>query len=64
LQSLRLRPTAEAFEALVLDLADSLAGDVEGAANLVEDARVLATEAIARSETGGLGGTLDRVDLL
>ena len=34
----------EHFEALVRDLADPLAGDVEGAADLVEGAGVLAAE--------------------
>src|SRR5262245_47224470 len=38
------------LQRLVLDLADPLAGDVEGAADLVEGPRMLAAEAVAQLE--------------
>ena len=40
----------ELLERLVFDLANALAGDVERAPDLVERARVLATEAVAQLE--------------
>src|SRR4051794_21429641 len=42
------------LQALVLDLADALAGDVEGPPHLVERARVLAAEAVAQLQNAAL----------
>src|SRR5205823_3193224 len=47
---LRFGERLELLQALVLDLADALAGDVEGAPDLVERARVLAVEPVAELE--------------
>ena len=44
-QPLRLGEAGKLLQGLVLDLADALAGDVEGAPDLVQGARVLAAEA-------------------
>src|SRR4029079_8074986 len=51
---LRLCERLKLLERLVLDLADSLAGDVEGAADLVERARVLAAQPVAELEHAAL----------
>src|SRR5204862_4090952 len=48
LERLRVGERAQLLEALVLDLADPLARDVEGPPDLVERARVLAVEAVAQ----------------
>src|SRR5438093_8477596 len=47
---LRLGQRAQLLQALVLDLADALAGDLEGAADLVERARLLTVQAVAKLE--------------
>ena len=47
---LRLGEALQLLQRLVLDLADPLARDVEGAADLVERARMLAAEAVAQLE--------------
>src|SRR5436190_20596610 len=47
---LRVGERAQLLQALILDLADPLARDVERAADLVERARMLAVEAIAQLE--------------
>src|SRR6187402_3421855 len=51
------------LERLVLDLADALAGDVEGPSHLVERARVLAAEAVAQLQNAALavGEVLQRL---
>src|SRR6476659_4402548 len=53
-QLLRVGQRPQLLQALVLDLADALAGDVERAADLVERARVLAVEAVAQLEHAAL----------
>src|SRR5439155_17337885 len=45
---LRVREGAELLQALVLDLADALARDLERAPDLVEGARLLAVQAVAQ----------------
>jgi hypothetical protein len=45
---LGLSQALELLERLILDLADALAGHVEGAPHLVQRSRVLATEAVAQ----------------
>src|SRR4051794_5038183 len=50
----RVREGAELLQALVLDLADALAGDVERPAHLVERAGVLAVEPVAQLEDAAL----------
>src|ERR1700719_2681016 len=47
---LRLGEALQLLKRLVLDLADALAGDVEGAADLVECPRVLAPETVTQLE--------------
>src|SRR2546430_10815291 len=47
---LGLGQRAQLLQALVLDLADALAGDLEGAADLVERARLLTVQAVAKLE--------------
>src|SRR6476469_10689929 len=61
-QFLGLAQALELFEALVLDLADPLAGDVEGATDLVQRAGVLAPEAGAQLQdaTLAVGEVLQR----
>src|SRR5918995_4217772 len=49
-ECLAVRQRAELLQALVLDLANALARDVERAADLVERARRLAVEAVAELE--------------
>src|SRR5437764_9833779 len=49
-QLLRVGERPQLLQALVLDLADPLAGDVERAADLVERARVLTVEPVAKLE--------------
>src|SRR6185295_11594799 len=51
------------LQALILDLADALAGDVEGPPDLVKRARVLAAEAIAQLQHASLavGEVLQRL---
>src|SRR5215217_6319091 len=51
---LRLGQRLKLLQRLVLDLADALARDVEGAAHLVERAGVLAAEAVAELEHAAL----------
>src|SRR5215207_951337 len=51
---LRRGERLELLQRLVLDLADPLAGDVEGAADLVERARMLAAEPVAELEHAAL----------
>ncbi len=51
---LRLSQRLELLEALVLDLADALAGDVEGLADFVEGAGLFAAEAVAEFEDAAL----------
>src|SRR5512133_2265307 len=51
---LGLGEALELLERLVLDLADALAGDVERPPDLVERARVLAAEAVAKLEDPAL----------
>src|ERR1700689_3784108 len=46
-QPLRLRQRLELLERVVLDLADALARDVEGLADLLQRARALAGEPVA-----------------
>src|SRR6478752_6585760 len=46
----RLRQRAELLQALVLDLPDALARDLERPADLVERARLLAVQAVAQLE--------------
>jgi hypothetical protein len=60
---LRLAETLELFQALVLDLADPLAGDVEGAADLVQGPGVLAAEPVTELEHAALavGEVLQRL---
>src|SRR6201999_885479 len=53
-QFLRLAEGLELFEALVLDLADPLAGDVERAADLIQGPRVLAAEPVTELEHAAL----------
>src|SRR4051794_30027235 len=62
-QFLGLAQRLQLFEALVLDLADPLAGDVEGAADLVQGPRVLAAEPVAELEHAALavGEVLERL---
>src|ERR687898_1337688 len=62
-QLLRLSQRLKLLERLVLDLADALAGDVEGPADLVERARVLAAQAVAQLEHAALavGQVLERL---
>src|ERR1700722_16451579 len=47
---LRLSEALQLLQRLVLDLADALTGDVEGASNLVECAGVLPAESVAKLE--------------
>src|SRR5215210_2263876 len=58
-----LRERLKLLQALVLDLADALACDVERAAHLVERARVLAAEAVAKLEDApfAVGEVLERL---
>src|SRR3954471_19001546 len=60
---LGFRKALQLLERLVLDLADSLACDVEGAAHLVERARVLAAEPVAQLQHAPLavGEVLERL---
>src|SRR4051794_39501779 len=51
---LRLGEALKLLEGLILDLADALARDVERPTDLVERARVLATEAVAQLEHAAL----------
>src|ERR687897_1348321 len=53
-QLLRLGERLELLQRLVLDLADPLAGDVEGPPHLVESPRVLAAEPVAQLEHAAL----------
>src|SRR5207302_5845114 len=53
-QGIRLGECAQLLQALVLDLADPLAGDVERPSHLVERARVLAVEPVAELEHAAL----------
>src|SRR5713101_2648040 len=53
-QLLRLREGAALLEALVLDLADPLAGYLERAADFVQRARLLAGQAVAKLEHAAL----------
>src|SRR5436190_23604067 len=46
----RIRERAQLLQALILDLADSLARHVERPADLVEGARMLAVQAVAQLE--------------
>src|SRR5215218_1473262 len=62
-QGLRVGERPQLLEALVLDLADPLAGDVEGAADLVERPRMLAVEAVAELQYPPLTGSELRKDL-
>src|SRR5919201_383251 len=62
-QLLCLSQRLELLERLVLDLADALAGDVEGAPDLVERARMLAAEPVTELEDAALavGQVLQRL---
>src|SRR5205823_10339252 len=51
---LGLSQRLELLERLVLDLADALAGDVEGPPDLVQRPRVLAAQAVAQLEHAAL----------
>src|SRR5579875_274232 len=53
-QLLGLSQRLQLLQRLILDLPDALAGDVERAADLVERARMLATEAVAQLEDAAL----------
>src|SRR5436190_12227069 len=50
----RVREGPQLLQALVLDLPDALAGDVERPPHLVERARMLAVEAVAQLEDAAL----------
>src|SRR3954463_10462059 len=60
---LRLGERLQLLQRLVLDLADPLAGDVEGAADLVQGPRVLAAEPVSELEHAALavGEVLERL---
>jgi DNA-directed RNA polymerase sigma subunit (sigma70/sigma32) len=60
---LRLCERLQLLQRLVLDLADPLAGDVEGPPDLVEGARMLAAESVAQLEHAPLavGEVLERL---
>src|SRR3954470_6470493 len=61
---MRVRERPELLQALVLDLADPLAGDVERATHLVERPRMLAVETVAELEDPALAVRQGAEDLL
>src|SRR5204862_987257 len=62
-ERVRVRQRPKLLQALILDLPDALARDVERAADLVERARMLAVEAVAQLEDAPLAVREGREDL-
>src|SRR6476659_8343199 len=63
-QLLRVGQRPQLLQALVLDLPDALAGDVERAADLVQRPRVLTVQPVAQLEDAALARRELREDLL